>query len=336
MEICSLMRRGLVGFCGAAAGLVLMVSVGRSDEVAARASALGLVIHGPEETLRDYCRDEDGALWLVLPSGSRFELVTDPCQLPNPGDGSFHPFDQTTVRAVLASVRFPVAGVAVEIYLLPYPRRWAFRSAAGPQLILLSPGVTPLSQELQHAALVHELGHVIQYQLMPDEQTDLWLRYRSLRGITDEERFSATAVHSDRPHEIFAEDFRVLFGGALANYSGSIENASLCHPRMVDGLEGFLASLGDAGPIARSELQGFPNPTRGSLSFRRVGSSGVPLDVFDLTGRRVATLEPTPLADGWQWRWDGRDERGHPASAGVLFARERDGASRSFRFVVAR
>ena len=54
--------------------------------------APGIVIHDADETLARYCRFEDGLLWLVLPSGSRFELVTstaDP-SITKPGDGSFH------------------------------------------------------------------------------------------------------------------------------------------------------------------------------------------------------------------------------------------------------
>jgi hypothetical protein len=310
-----------------------MVSVSRSDEVSARVSALGLVIHDADETLASYCHDEDGTLWFVLPGGARFELLTSTCDLPNPGDGAFHPFDASVVRSALDAVRYPIDLVAAEIYILPYPRRDALQSAAGPELILLSPGVTPLDLEQQHATVIHELGHVIQYRFMPDQDAELWSRYRSLRGISDPLRFSAEAPHADRPHEIFAEDFRSLFGDPLANYSGTIENQTLCSPQRVDGLTAFLASL-ESGPIAGA-LQGYPNPTRGALSFRRAGSTASVIDLFDLAGRRVAGVAPTPLASGWSWRWDGRDEHGSAVGPGVYFARER-GASSSFRFVVAR
>ena len=330
----SLLRRSLIGLCGAVLGLVCMVGVGRSDEVSARATALGLVVHGADETLASYCREEDGVLWLVLPSGLRFELVTSTCDLPNPGDGSFHPFDEATVRAALASARFPIGAVTAEVFLLPFPRRAGLQSAAGPQLMLLSPGVTPLSVEQQHATVIHELGHVIQYQFMPDAAADLWNRYRSLRGIGDQLRFSAEAAHADRPHEIFAEDFRVLFGDALANYSGTIENQSLCAPQAVTGLDAFIASLQGAVLMASGALTGFPNPTRGALSFRRGGALAAALDLYDLAGRRLATVDPTPLAEGWQWRWDGHDEQGSSTAPGVYFARERGGLF-AVRFVVA-
>jgi hypothetical protein len=332
MGLLSLLRRSLIGLCGAALGLACMVSVSRSDEVSARVSTLGLVIHDADETLATYCHEENGLLWLVLPSGERFELVTSTSSLPNPGDGAFHPFDESIVRAALATVRFPIGDVAAEIFILPYPRRDALQSAAGPELMLLSPGVIALDVDQQHATVVHELGHLIQYRYMPDADVGLWARYRALRGITDPLRFSADASHADRPHEIFAEDFRALFGDPLANYSGTIENASLCAPRSVAGLDAFMSSL-QAAALTGKTLQGFPNPTRGALSFRRAGASAAPVDVFDLAGRRLATVTPTPLATGWQWRWDGRDQYGSRAVPGVYFARERE-ATGSYRFVV--
>ena len=62
---------------------------------------------------------------------------------------------------------------------------------------------------------------------IPDD-ADGWTRYRALRGIGGASVCNASAPHADRPHEIFAEDFRP-FGGDLANYSGTIENRG-SHP----------------------------------------------------------------------------------------------------------
>jgi len=314
-----------------------MAAVGRADEVPAGCSALGLQLHGPQETLRDFCRQEDGQLWLYLPDGARFELITstaDPA-ITNPGDGSFHPFDEAVVRAALNQIRYPLAGASAHVFLLPYPRRTGLQSAAGAQLVLLSPGVLSLTAEQQHAELVHELGHVIQYALMPDEARDQWDRYRELRGLTDPERFHDGAPHADRPHEIFAEDFRALFGGALATYSGTIENSSICMPQMVRGLDAFMLDLAGV-TLAAGRLDGFPNPTPGALTFRRSGGAADLLDLYDLAGRRLTSLAPTSAGGVWTWRWDGRDERGHRSAAGVMFARARGSAAPALRFVVAR
>src|SRR5260221_1841475 len=154
-----------------------MPRAARANEVALYVSARGFVIHEPAEVLDRYCaRDDSGALWLTLPGGARFELVTltsDPA-ITNPGDGSFHPFDPAEVRSALQSVRFPVTSVSAEVFLLPYPRRNGLESAAGPELILLSPGVRPLSREHQHAEFDHELWHVVQYAVRPDAGRPRW------------------------------------------------------------------------------------------------------------------------------------------------------------------
>jgi hypothetical protein len=337
MDLLAFLRRSLLGLLGAGLGLGLMAAVSRSDEVGVGAAAAsGIVVHGAAEILRDDCRQENGALWLELPGGSRFQLITstsDPA-ISNGGDGSFHPFDETQVRAALSQVRFPLAGLSAHVYLLPYPRRDGLNSVAGPHLILLSPGVLPLPAAYQHYEVIHELGHVVQYARMPDADEAGWNRYRALRGITDLSIYSADAPHANRPHEIFAEDFRALFGDALANQSGSIENASLSMPQLVDGLSTFMGEL--AGATAGT-LAAFPNPARGAVAFRRGGGMdpGV-MDVFDLAGRRVATLAPQASAGGWSWSWDGRDAHGRRVNAGVVLARVRGGNESALRLTLLR
>ena len=318
-------------------GCALTAAVACANELPAACSTSGLVFHGPEATLRDYCREEDGRLWLCLPQGARFELVTstaDPV-ISNPGDGSFHPFDESAVRAALNEVRFPLHGVAAEIFLLPYPRRDGLQSAAGNGLILLSPGVMPLSASQQHAELVHELGHVVHYGLMPDHAVELWSRYRALRGLTDPGRYSQDAAHADRPHEIFAEDFRALFGSELANDSGTIENPNLCMPQAVSGLEAFMLHLSGI-PVSAGRLEAYPNPSAGAMRLRRAGGEAQPVDLFDVSGRRVATLEPRLAAGGWEWHWDGRDVGGRALGPGVWLARTRAGHVPAIRLVKSR
>ena len=317
----------------ALAGLLagLLVAPARANELATSGvpTSSRIVIHDAQETLRDWCRlDAGGALWLVLPGGMSFELVTstaDPA-ITNHGDGSFHVFDADEVRAALAAVRYPLDGVAADVFILPYPRRAGLTSAAGPGLILLSPGVYPLPREQQHSEFAHELGHVVHYACLPDPDVAAWDRYRALRGISDFATYSAQSLaHADRPHEIFAEDFRALFGGALANSTGSIENASLTPAGQVKGLADFMLSL--SGVPLTVTLGARPNPSRGPVVFSRKGSAAVALDLFDLAGRRLATVAPEAGA-GWQrWSWDGRDESGRRAGPGVVFARVRDGSA---------
>jgi hypothetical protein len=316
-----------------------VVSAGASEVAASGVSTSSrIVIHDAQETLRDWCRpDSQGTLWLTLPGGMSFELVTssaDPA-ISNHGDGSFHAFDAGEVNAALAAVSYPLDGVTAEVFILPYPCRTGLTSVAGPGLILLSPGVYPLPREQQHSEFIHELGHVVQYARLPDQDAASWSRYRTLRGITDVNVYSDNAAHADRPHEIFAEDFRGLFGGLLAISTGSIENASLTLPTQIAGLADFMLSLSGSslteptlsGPSLTVMLGAHPNPARGPVLFSRKGSAMVALDLFDLVGRRLASVAPEVVFDGVRWSWDGRDESGHRAGPGVVFARARDGSA---------
>ncbi len=318
------------------AAFALAPRAARANELAAVANPGGFVIHDASETLTRYCRtDADGTLWLDLP-GAAWELVTsiDDPVIANRGDGAFHPFDAAEVRATLAAVRFPLDRVGAEIFILPYPRRAGLESGAGAGLILLSPGTRPLAADRQRAELAHELGHVVQRALMPDTDTGAWDGYRTLRGIGNRDVYAASSAHANRPHEIFAEDFRALFGGPGADYSGSIENATIAPPRAVTGLAEFL--LGLAGGNATLAMTALPNPARGAVRFARTGGAAVPLDVFDAQGRRVRTIAPVTAANVVRWSWDGRDESGRTVPAGVWFARVRGETGAATRVTIGR
>jgi hypothetical protein len=338
MELSAMLRRTMVGLLFSGLALVLMALAARASEITEGAAPSALVIHDAAETLRDYCREEEGRLWLTLPGGARFELVESPFDsaIANSGSGAFHAFDPAVVRAAIDGVRFPLRGVTAEVFLLPYPRRTSLQSAAGPGVILLSPGVQPLSAEHQHAEVVHELGHVVQYARMPDRDLEAWARYRALRGITDTDRYHAAAPHAWRPHEIFAEDFRALFGDRLANYSGSIENATLIPPAEVAGLEDFMLELAESEIAAPTGLAASPNPARGPVTFQRAGGNPAPVDLYDAAGRRIATLHPTAASGAAHWSWDGRDRNGVPMPAGAFWARERGAQGPALRLAVLR
>jgi hypothetical protein len=51
--------------------------------------------------------------------------------------------------------------------------------------------------------------------------------------------------------------------------------------------------------------------------------------VYDLGGRRVATLDPVVTGGLVTWRWDGSGLHGSPIGAGVFFARTRGSATTS-------
>ena len=80
-----------------------------------------------------------------------------------------------------------------------------------------------------------------------------------------------------------------------------------------------------------------PNPSRGSVTMALdVGSaSRVSVEVYDAAGRRVRTLLAGAAgAPRVTLAWDGLDERGHRAGAGVYFVRAEAGGSSSIRRLV--
>ena len=322
-------------------GLALLMLVAaplRASELRASATHVaGVVVHDASETLREYCRSEGGVVYLELPGGSRWELVTsatDPA-ITNPGDGEFHAFEAAEVAAALAQVRFPLQHVSAEVFILPFPRRAGLESAAGPGLILLSPGVRALSQAHQHAEFVHELGHVVQYALLPDTDEPGWAEYARLRGLAPAVNI-ASAPHADRPHEIWAEDFRALFGGPSANSTGTIENAALAYPTQVAGLDRFMQSVAANSALATAGRLTAVPLSRGAVSFSRFGTHAAVLDVFDTAGRRLASVEPALGGSSVAWNWDGRTRAGGLVRGAVVFARARDGQGGAARVVVTR
>jgi hypothetical protein len=200
---------------------------------------------------------------------------------------------------------------------------------------LLSPGVRALSREHQHSEFVHELGHVVQYALMPDGDGTGWAAYARMRGLEPGVN-TASAPHADRPHEIWAEDFRALFGGPAANSAGTIENAEIPYPTQVNGLDQFMQSVAASGAAGRTVRLTSVPLAHGAVSFSRFGASAAPLDVYDANGRRLASVAPSPGANSVAWNWDGTDRAGQPVRGAVVFARVRDGQGGAARVVLVR
>src|ERR1051326_6180251 len=199
----------------ALASLALVAAPAAAPELHASAAHVsGIVVHDAAETLRDYCHSDAGRLYLELPDGSRWELVTSATvpAISNPGDGAFHAIEPAEVASALDQLNYPLVN-------------------------------------------------------------------------------TASAAHADRPHEIWAEDFRALFGGAAATSAGTIENASLAYPTQIAGLDRFMASLAASAASAGSARLMAAPLARGAVSFSRFGTRAAVLDVFDAAGRRLASVE---------------------------------------------
>lgn len=97
-----------------------------------------------------------------------------------------------------------------------------------------------LSAEKIHQMAVHELGHHLDFQFMDKEK---WREYKKLRAITNENKYNnSSKVYMNRSQEIFAEDFRLLFGGELAVKIPHL-NKDLVHPSKVEGLKELYLSI---------------------------------------------------------------------------------------------
>jgi hypothetical protein len=84
------------------------------------------------------------------------------------------------------------------------------------------------------------------------------------------------------------------------------------------------AVSGASASFVNELAQSFPNPFRDAttISFGVARPSPVRLHLFDVGGRRVATLLDEALPAGrYQRRWSGLDDAGHPVASGVYFYR---------------
>jgi hypothetical protein len=288
-------------------------------------------IYSPEDILSAITtRPGDDAL-LQVDSSTHYRLVTsvaDPA-IVNKGDGHFHPMSVPAVVEALRAIHLQNAGLHLDVYVLPYPRREVLDSSAREGMILLSPGVRDVSDYAVHFTVTHEVGHIYQYRWLPDQDGAEWRRYASMRGITDDAVYSNASLHKNRPHEIFAEDFRFLFGGEMSTYSGGIENDALALPSNVPGLQEFMRELSDVRHASRpaAEIVPAPNPfnpsTEIQVQFRDapVGERAQ-VRVYDAQGHQVRQLFDGSLgSSSLRLHWDGRQDAGDRASSGVYFAR---------------
>jgi hypothetical protein len=301
-------------------------------------SAVDIV--GPEEVLRSWTVERGDRLYLAL-DGVEYELVTDPSSplVSQLGDGAFHPMNQREVESALFALGGLASRLELRILVLPYPRVHVLKSSCHGQTIVLSPGIREVAREHVWATVIHEVGHALQHRHAPEEGT-AWREYVRLRGL-DNPRYHTGAAHRDRPREIFAEDFRYLYGTGAATSAGSIENPDLALPDRVPGLVEWFRQVVRSPATALSpddRARAMPNPFRApqdgrlEIRFTRTAArlSAAPAVVHDLAGRQVRVLtERWDEADSSVFPWDGRAEDGRTVAAGVYFVRwpERPGSA---------
>jgi len=288
------------------------------------------------ETLRARLTMRDGVPVIPLDATRYLPVITDIDDpgIYNKGDGQFHPFTDEMVISALDAVAHPRMRMRVTVYALPYPRRNILVSSTSGAEVFLSPHVLDIHPAVGAYIIAHEVGHAFHNTYMPDGSRH-WDTYRRLRGITDTDRFYETASHAYRPREIFAEDFRVLFGGDLAAFGGHIENTELSPPNTVPRLENFFLALG--GAVSREPevaATSYPNPFNPDTEIRVdltdwMRDEHVSVRIFDVRGALVASLfEGRAPSDRLVLRWDGTDRRGNRVASANYFAVIRAGESR--------
>lgn len=118
------------------------------------------------------------------------------------------------VEKAIGEIMFPLDSLDMPIFIVPYQLRlwsvgygWgqAYHGRTYPTHIVIG----NLPKNSLDAWLTHEMGHAVQYSL----SGEIYMEYQRLRGI---ENWSDTGQYEKRPREIFAEDFRVLFGNEQA------------------------------------------------------------------------------------------------------------------------
>lgn len=237
--------------------------------------------------------------------------------------GSWRPMPLGEVVRALDEIAYPLDGVEATVIILPAPRLDRPTSSAEGSVIFLSPGKVDYPTEHVHVTVAHEMGHVVHHELVPSSRTDLWKDYAEIRGVDYRDAVSAEA-HSQRLNEMFAEDFRVLFGGELSS-GAELENHGIADPREVSGLEDFFRSLPDKWQGAL-RLYAAPNPFSGSLAIKgfslETGVEITEFQVFDVQGRLVASPAPSSSPE-CGIVWDGRDRNGAPVAGGVYLLRVR-------------
>ncbi len=265
-----------------------------------------------------------------LGDGRYLDVITDinDPRIANKGDGSFHPFDEELVVDAIAEISLSGLDMPLDIYILPFPRANLLMSSTGGSEIFLSPHVLEISRESAHYIVTHEVGHAFQNRYAPISSFP-WYRYKQLRGIDNVAVFSESASHSYRPEEIFAEDFRVLFGGDAARAGGRIENPELPSPFVVSGLDEFFVALasGRVGGGAIELVTNYPNPFNPTTEIRIHLVDGfmesgrtVSVRIYDVRGRLIDEIfNGVPGGSDLRVSWNGRNARGEEVASAPYF-----------------
>jgi hypothetical protein len=112
-------------------------------------------------------------------------------------------------------------------------------------------------------------------------------------------------------------------GGGIVTWHDTRNGPDDIYAQHVDS-DGTPTGVGDTPSAALTVLQNHPNPFGGRTEFEveLTQDSDVRVDVFDVTGRRVRTIDVGDSPAGWRTiAFDGHDDGGRPLASGVYFYR---------------
>jgi hypothetical protein len=308
------MKRGSVGVCAVATALVAAgVSAAAASGAASGVAVGGITVFSADE-VTGMCVGEGGLAYLELPNARRYSLAL--------GDvGLYTPMPLADVLDALAEIGYPLEGIEAQVVILPVPRQGLVESSTEGSVVFLSPGRTGYPTAHVHYTVAHEIGHLVHHALLPGRDDPSWGRYAALRGLDLGAALSARD-HASRLHEIFAEDFRSLFGGGLAQCGSGIENRDIALPQAVAGLREFFLSLPETWQY-KVRLYASPNPFAGRMTIGAFslgdGAAICGATICSVDGRAVVVLAPSGAAAS-ELAWDGLDAQGCPAPPGMYFA----------------
>lgn len=287
---------------------LFLAAVGRGEPI-----ALGSIsVYSPKD-VDAFVVSDGGLARLEFPGAAPWALACE--------GGPYQPMPIEEVVEALNTLSYPADPLDAAILILSCPRRDLLESSAEGTVVFLSPGRVDYPTEHVHYTVAHEMGHVLHHVLMPDSRQDLWAEYASLRAI-DRGYAGNAAGHAWRIHEIFAEDFRALFGGLQSQCGAGIENRDLIPPDQVTGLRDFFLSLPERWKDVAQVRVG-PNPFTDWLAIEALGLADNPhidgVVIYDVEGRLVAVVAPADPS-GRKAIWDGSRCDGTSAVPGAYFA----------------
>lgn len=143
-------------------------------------------------------------------------------------------------------------------------------------------------------------------------------------------RAASPVIAATRVEWLDSDLVRVVFDGSgvrAGDFDLLVENPdgqTCLRPGAVFRTGEVVGSPPDVAPARFALSQNYPNPFNPTteLRYEVPSDANVELTVFDLKGRRVATLHRGPASAGYHTaRWEGRDDQGRTVASGLYFAR---------------